>query len=443
MTRDALDGQGADRLRRCRRRHRATTRVATRWSSGSTEAGLRRRRPPRRRRRCRAASPPRCASSPTASPGSSSRPAAPASARATSRPKGTRAVIEREAPGLAEAIRRVSDADGRGFGMLSRAVAGTRGRGADLQPAGLRERRGRRPRRDAARRPARARPPRRRPPPLTSTSFGDNRRPERSPNVAETSWRFARAPRPRCRRCRPAGSCRPRGAGRRARAAPRRCGSTGRTCRRRRRGRSGTGAAGATGTARARARAGTSSAPRRSGPGAPPSRCANARWKKLSRTRRAHLGRPGARTPRPTPPPSRRDHARSPGAEGVPERFLDRVPGEQRQAERRGERARRSCVFPLPGRPDTTTYMPAAVCPSAGIERVAKFERVAYARHWPCGFDRSVSTDDHDNRTTSPRGWVKVPTGGDHEPGATRRSGSPRTHGRQSCADQVRVLGRR
>jgi len=42
-------------------------------------------------------------------------------------PEGTRAVIEREAPGIVEAIRRASDGDGRGFGMLSRAVAGTRG----------------------------------------------------------------------------------------------------------------------------------------------------------------------------------------------------------------------------------------------------------------------------------------------------------------------------
>jgi molybdopterin adenylyltransferase len=42
-------------------------------------------------------------------------------------PEGTRAVIEREAPGLAEAIRRASDRDGRAFGMLSRAVCGTRG----------------------------------------------------------------------------------------------------------------------------------------------------------------------------------------------------------------------------------------------------------------------------------------------------------------------------
>ena len=42
-------------------------------------------------------------------------------------PEGTRAVIEREASGIAEAIRRVSDGDGRGFGMLSRGVAGTRG----------------------------------------------------------------------------------------------------------------------------------------------------------------------------------------------------------------------------------------------------------------------------------------------------------------------------
>ncbi|MFM8972680.1 MAG: molybdenum cofactor biosynthesis protein B, partial [Actinomycetota bacterium] len=36
-------------------------------------------------------------------------------------PEGTRAVIERPAPGIPEAIRRASDADGRGFGMLSRA----------------------------------------------------------------------------------------------------------------------------------------------------------------------------------------------------------------------------------------------------------------------------------------------------------------------------------
>jgi molybdopterin adenylyltransferase len=42
-------------------------------------------------------------------------------------PEGTRAVIEREAPGLVEAVRRRSDEDDRGFGMLSRAVAGTRG----------------------------------------------------------------------------------------------------------------------------------------------------------------------------------------------------------------------------------------------------------------------------------------------------------------------------
>jgi molybdopterin adenylyltransferase len=42
-------------------------------------------------------------------------------------PEGTRVVIERQAPGLVEAIRRVSDGDGRGFGMLSRAVAGTIG----------------------------------------------------------------------------------------------------------------------------------------------------------------------------------------------------------------------------------------------------------------------------------------------------------------------------
>src|SRR5262245_35590624 len=42
-------------------------------------------------------------------------------------PEGTRAALEREAPGIAEAIRRTSDDGGRGFGMLSRGVAGTRG----------------------------------------------------------------------------------------------------------------------------------------------------------------------------------------------------------------------------------------------------------------------------------------------------------------------------
>lgn len=40
-------------------------------------------------------------------------------------PEGTRAVVDREAPGLAEAMRRASDVDGRGFGMLSRGVCGT------------------------------------------------------------------------------------------------------------------------------------------------------------------------------------------------------------------------------------------------------------------------------------------------------------------------------
>jgi molybdenum cofactor synthesis domain-containing protein len=42
-------------------------------------------------------------------------------------PEGTLVVIDRGAPGLAEAMRRASDADGRGFGMLSRGVCGTVG----------------------------------------------------------------------------------------------------------------------------------------------------------------------------------------------------------------------------------------------------------------------------------------------------------------------------
>ena len=42
-------------------------------------------------------------------------------------PEGTRMVIDREGPGLAEAMRRASDADGRQFGMLSRGVCGAVG----------------------------------------------------------------------------------------------------------------------------------------------------------------------------------------------------------------------------------------------------------------------------------------------------------------------------
>ncbi len=42
-------------------------------------------------------------------------------------PEGTRAVIEREAPGLAEAIRAGSNSEGRPFGMLSRGVCGSIG----------------------------------------------------------------------------------------------------------------------------------------------------------------------------------------------------------------------------------------------------------------------------------------------------------------------------
>ncbi|MFM7615859.1 MAG: molybdenum cofactor biosynthesis protein B [Actinomycetes bacterium] len=42
-------------------------------------------------------------------------------------PEGTDSVIERGAPGFVEAVRRASDAEGRPFGLLSRAAAGTLG----------------------------------------------------------------------------------------------------------------------------------------------------------------------------------------------------------------------------------------------------------------------------------------------------------------------------
>lgn len=51
-------------------------------------------------------------------------------------PEGTRAVIDREAPGFVEAVRRASDVGGRSFGMLSRAVAGTAGRALVLNVPG-------------------------------------------------------------------------------------------------------------------------------------------------------------------------------------------------------------------------------------------------------------------------------------------------------------------
>jgi molybdopterin adenylyltransferase len=42
-------------------------------------------------------------------------------------PEGTRLVIHREAPGLAEAMRRASDTPGKPFGMLGRGMCGTVG----------------------------------------------------------------------------------------------------------------------------------------------------------------------------------------------------------------------------------------------------------------------------------------------------------------------------
>lgn len=51
-------------------------------------------------------------------------------------PEGTRAVTDRDAPGFAEAVRRVADAPGRPFGMLSRAAAGTVGRALVLNLPG-------------------------------------------------------------------------------------------------------------------------------------------------------------------------------------------------------------------------------------------------------------------------------------------------------------------
>ena len=42
-------------------------------------------------------------------------------------PEGTRAMIDREAPGMAEAMRAASSTGGRAFGMLTRGICGTAG----------------------------------------------------------------------------------------------------------------------------------------------------------------------------------------------------------------------------------------------------------------------------------------------------------------------------
>ena len=79
-------------------------------------------------------------------------------------PEGTRQVLDREAPGLAEAMRLVSP-----LGRLSRAVAGSRGQTLILNTAGVVVGRGGDHRRRARRRPPRHRAPRRRPSALTGS----------------------------------------------------------------------------------------------------------------------------------------------------------------------------------------------------------------------------------------------------------------------------------
>ena len=85
-------------------------------------------------------SPAPCPAWRAASPVWSSPPAAPGSVPGTRRPKGTREVIERDAPGLAEAMRLVNP-----LGRLSRGVAGIRGHTHHPQHARLAEGRGRVP----------------------------------------------------------------------------------------------------------------------------------------------------------------------------------------------------------------------------------------------------------------------------------------------------------
>ena len=98
-------------------------------------------------------------------------------------PEGTRAVLEREAPGLAEAMRLVNP-----LGRLSRQRAGTMGGGPRPQPARVDDRLDRVPRCGARRRAARPRTAPRRAAPLIRPSGVpvQRRRPGRYPPVASS-----------------------------------------------------------------------------------------------------------------------------------------------------------------------------------------------------------------------------------------------------------------
>ena len=109
-------------------------------------------------------------------------------------PEGTRIVIDREAPGLAEAMRRASDSAGPPVRHARPRRVRHRRHGPRLQPPRLQQRRARVPRGDPPRGPARARPARRRPPPLTTPA---KRTTEKEQPCVRRSTKRAARPDPR------------------------------------------------------------------------------------------------------------------------------------------------------------------------------------------------------------------------------------------------------
>ena len=126
-------GQGAHRVRR-RRAGTRDDRSGAALVERLRGRGLRRRRPPGRRRRRRAASAEPSTSWPTGFAGLVVTTGGTGFAPRDLTPEGTRAVIEREAPGLAEAMRLVSP-----LGRLSRGIAGIAGHAIILNTPGSTE----------------------------------------------------------------------------------------------------------------------------------------------------------------------------------------------------------------------------------------------------------------------------------------------------------------
>ena len=105
------------------REDRAGPKVVQRLNDAGMVASSSTRSPPTASTRSRS----RCVTWSRASPGSSLTTGGTGFGPRDLTPEGTRIVVDREAPGLAEAMRRASDTPGKPFGMLGRGVCGTVG----------------------------------------------------------------------------------------------------------------------------------------------------------------------------------------------------------------------------------------------------------------------------------------------------------------------------